>query len=58
MKKLVALTLLALTVSAPAFAGDAVGHVVKNVPKDTAKVVVVTGKDTAKGTVKVVKFLF
>jgi hypothetical protein len=58
MKKLAALVVLALTVSASAFASDVVGRGVKDVGKGTAKVVATTAKDTAKGTVKVVKLLF
>ncbi len=58
MKRLLAVALLALTVSAPAFAGNAVGREIKTVGKDSAKVVTVTAKGTAKGTAKVVKVLF
>jgi hypothetical protein len=58
MKKLLAFVLLAITVSAPAFARDVVGHGVKDAGKGSAKVVSVTAKHTAKGTAKVVKFLF
>jgi hypothetical protein len=58
MKRLIVLALLALTVSAPAFAGDVVGRGVKDAGKDCAKAVAVTAKTTAKGTVHLVKFLF
>ncbi|HEV2730110.1 MAG TPA: hypothetical protein VGV15_08760 [Terriglobales bacterium] len=58
MKKLVALVVLALTVSASAFASDVVGRGVKDAAKDTGKAVAVTAKDTAKAGVHVVKFLF
>lgn len=58
MKKLFALVVLALTVSVSAFGSDVVGRGVKHAGKDSAKVVAVTAKDTAKAGVHVVKFLF
>jgi hypothetical protein len=58
MRKLFALVVLSTCIAVPSFAGDVVGHTVKVAGKDTAKVATVTAKDTAKGTVKVVKFLF
>lgn len=48
MNKLFALGLLALILSAPAFAKDVVGHGAKVVGKDSAKVVSVTAKKSAK----------
>lgn len=58
MKKLMTLAVLALSISTSAFASDAVGRSVKHAGKDTSKVVAVTAKDTAKASVRVVKFLF
>ena len=69
MKKLFALAVLLICVSAPSFANNIVGHSVKVAGKDSGKALAVAGKDSAKavGTagkdtgkamVKVVKFLF
>jgi hypothetical protein len=58
MKKLLALVALTSCLAVPSFAGDVVGHSVKVAGKDSAKVVTVTAKDTAKTGVKAVKFLF
>lgn len=58
MKKLMALAVLALTVSAPAIAGDILGRGVKDAGKKAGKGVAVTAKETAKGTMHIVKFLF
>jgi hypothetical protein len=53
MKKLLALVALALCISAPSFAADAVGHSVKDAGKVTYK----AAKDTGKAGKAVVKFL-
>ena len=58
MKKLFALALLSSCFAIPSFAGDVVGHSVKVVGKDSAKVATVTAKDSAKAVRKVGKFLF
>jgi hypothetical protein len=58
MKKLFGFILLAVAISAPAFAGDVVGHSTAAVGKDFEKVATVTAKDSVKAGVKVVKFLF
>jgi hypothetical protein len=58
MKKLLALVALASCLAVPSFAGDVVGHSVKVTGKDSAKAATVAAKDTAKASVKVVKFLF
>jgi opacity protein-like surface antigen len=58
MKRLMALVVLALTVSTSAFASDVVGRGVKKAGKDTGKVVAVTAKNAAKAGTHVVKFLF
>lgn len=58
MKKVMSLALLALSISTSAFASNVVGRSVKHAGKDTGKVVAVTAKDTAKASVRVVKFLF
>jgi hypothetical protein len=58
MKKVLGFVLLAVTVSAPAFGGDAVGRSASVVGKDSAKVATATARDTAKAGVKVVKVLF
>jgi hypothetical protein len=58
MKQLFALVVLSACIAVPSFAGDVVGHTAKVAGKDSAKVATAAAKDTAKGTVKVVKFLF
>jgi hypothetical protein len=58
MKRVFALSLLALSFCGPAFAGDVVGHALKDtgkgvevVGKDTGKAATVVGKDTGKAAV-------
>ena len=58
MKKVFALVALSLCMAASSFASDVVGHSAEIVGKDSAKVVAVTAKDTAKAGVRVAKFLF
>jgi hypothetical protein len=58
MKKLLALVALASCLAAPSFASDVFGHSAKVAGKASVKAVTVTAKDTAKASVKVVKFLF
>lgn len=58
MKKLMALVVLALTVSMSAFASDVVGRSVIDAGKDTGKAVAATAKDTSKVGLHVVRFLF
>ena len=53
MNKLLALVALALCISAPSFAADAVGHSVKDAGKVTYK----AAKDTGKAGKAVAKFL-
>ena len=58
MKKILAMVLLALVVSAPSFASDAVTHSAKVVGKDSAKAAAYTTKEVGKGSVAFVKVLF
>lgn len=58
MKRLITYVVLAVTLSLQSFASDRVGHGLKAAGKDSAKVVTVAAKDSAKGMAKVIKFLF
>ena len=58
MKKMFAIAALSLCMAAPSFAGNVVGHNAKVAGKDTAKVATGTAKDSAKASVRVVKYLF
>jgi hypothetical protein len=58
MKKLFTLVLLTACLGIPSFASDVVGHSVKAAGKDSAKVVRVTAKTSAKIVVRAGKFLF
>jgi uncharacterized GH25 family protein len=59
MKKLIALVVLSLCVSAPSFAAEhVVTHSAKVVGKDTYKTAKYTAKETGKAGKAVVKFLF
>jgi hypothetical protein len=58
MNKKIAFIVLSICMAAPSFAGDVVGHSVVVAGKDSGKVVTTASKDTAKATLKAVKFLF
>jgi hypothetical protein len=58
MKKLFALVVLSLCVTAPSFGADVVGHSAKVAGKDSYKAAKVSAKETGKAAKAVVKFLF
>lgn len=58
MKKLFAMVVLTGCLAIPSFAGDVVGHGAKVAGKDSAKVVTVTAKKSAKAVAAVGKRLF
>jgi len=58
MKKVLALVVLALCVSAPSFGADVVGHSAKVAGKDSYKAAKVSAKETGKAGKAVAKFLF
>jgi hypothetical protein len=58
MKKLFVLLTLSLSMVAPSFGADVVGHSAKVAGRETYKVARVSAKDTGKAGKAVVKFLF
>jgi hypothetical protein len=58
MKKLMVLVALSLSMAAPSFGADVVGHSAKVTGKDTYKVAKVSVKETGKAGKAIVKFLF
>ena len=58
MKRILALVVLGLCVSASSFGADVVVHSVKAAGKESGKVVKVSAKDTGKAGKALVKFLF
>jgi len=58
MKKLMVLVALSLSMVAPSFGADVVGHSAKVAGKDTYKVAKVSVKETGKAGKAIVKFLF
>jgi hypothetical protein len=58
MKKLLVLVALSLSMAAPSFGADVVGHSAKVAGKDTYKVAKVSVKETGKAGKAIVKFLF
>jgi hypothetical protein len=58
MKKLFALVVLSLCMSAPSFGADVVGHSAKVAGKESYKAVKVSAKETGKAGKAIVKFLF
>lgn len=58
MKKLLILLSLSLSMAAPSFGADVVGHSAKVAGKDTYKVAKVSAKEAGKAGKAVVKFLF
>jgi hypothetical protein len=58
MKKLMVLVALSLSMAAPSFGADVVGHSAKVAGKDTYKVAKASVKETGKAGKAIVKFLF
>ena len=58
MKKLMVLVALSLSMAAPLFGADVVGHSAKVAGKDTYKVAKVSVKETGKAGKAILKFLF